>query len=77
MLTVLILGLVLLAVAFVIIVAAARKTAEQSRRAGADPSQGELAYEWQGGVSRATSFVMLGGWALLIIGGVVTIVALV
>ena len=66
-------GLIVLALGVLVMIGAGRVTAQQSRRAGADPARGELAYSWQGGVSRATSAAMLGAWALLLVGLALTV----
>jgi multisubunit Na+/H+ antiporter MnhB subunit len=69
-------GLVVLAVGIALLLLGARSTARQIRRAGADPSQGEFAYHWQGGTSKRTSVVVLLGWCLIVVGVVLLVVAL-
>jgi hypothetical protein len=70
-------GVALLIAGIVVMIAAGRVVAQQIRRAGADPSRGEFAYARDGGVSKRTSAVMLVAWALVVVGGVLTLVGLI
>lgn len=70
-------ALVLLAMGIVLLVLGGMSTTRQSRRTGADPSEGELAYHWQGGTSRRTSAVVLLAWCLIVVGVVLLVVAIV
>ena len=71
-------GIVVVVLGVIGIVLGARTANEQSRRAGADPAAGDdPAYAWEGGVSRATSAVVLGSWALVVIGIVLAVIGLV
>ncbi len=70
-------GLVVLVIGIVVMVLAGRATAQQTRRAGADPGQGQFAYSWEGGVAKRTSAAMLVAWTMVIAGGALTIIGLI
>ena len=71
----LIVSLVVVSAGIVVLVLGYASTNRQIRRAGRDPSRGEVAYSWEGGVSKRTSAAMLVAWLLIAIGVVLLVVS--
>jgi hypothetical protein len=72
----LILGLILLAIGVVLLVVGAMSSGRQITSAGGDPARGEFVYASEGGVSKRTSVVVMTGWLLVVVGGALTVIAL-